>query len=365
MTKRPSDIPPRRSSMPPASQDPREHNRKLRQSATIRQRALQGEDVEHLSTIVDSMSTTITNLRDTSLRPAADKVLHSSAYITEILELNTSIEEVLKQIQFILSLFASPYDMNNKTGKAALISRNIESLQSRIQMAQRSLSDILPANKEHKETRTLFEPDDRIVRLMQEMNQRPGLFINANPRAISEVMNVLNDYLRSFIEATKLGVYATIQTTSHKLVQLGVASQKVEKQQQEAEAFGLASHPEVKRNWIEILHAVEFTLANLYVRLTEIYGPSAAWLLSQVEVVALKKFFRELHEDEKRLKSELAGKNEINDGAFARMKEALSKMMKTRQEPPRTRAEIEKELNKKKGHKRYLRPYIEERTRKD
>lgn len=328
----------------------------------LRQKALQQEDIVRLSNIVESMSTTIANIRSSTIRPAADEVIHKPSYIAEVVELNKSIEEAIKRLQLILNIFSAPYNMDQETNEAALVPRNTENLKSRLTMTEQYLQEIVPARSDIQESRILFEPDDRIVRLMQEMNQRPGLFIQANPRAIAQVMNVLNDYLRSFIEATQLGVYANILSTSNKISELKRATEGVEEQKMEAEAFGITDHEEIRKNWIEILYMVEFTLANLYTRLNEIYGPSAAWLLDQVEVDALKKFYRQLIDKEKILKQELGGGEE--NGLFDKMKEALTSLMKARKEPPRSKAQIQEEINQNSGTKKRVRDHILKRGEK-
>lgn len=327
----------------------------------MRQKALQAQDIQQLTAIVDAMSETIQNIRNSSLRPAADEVLHSPTNIAEIIELNQTIEEIIRKLGLILNILGGPYHMASRTGEASLAPQNMINLQSRLEMARKHLDDMGATTAAQNETRTLFEPDDRIVRLMREMNQRPGLFVQANPRAVANVMNILDEYLRSFMEATKLGVYANIQSTSSKIAELGIAAQALEEQKQEAEAFGLADYEQIRRDWIEILHMVEFTMAHLYIRLTEIYGPSAAWLLTQVEVNALKTFFRELHEREQQLKKELSGEQEPEAGLFSRMKESLASLIQTRQEPPRSPQQIARELEEAKNRKRYLRPIIQKR----
>ena len=286
------DMPVKRPSLAPPA--PRGSTHGVRERGRTRHEALNHQAIIDSRRAVEVMGKLMEALKKTPGQSAVDKVVASPDFVKKVADLQIVTGRVFQELQFILSTLNTPSAIDPQTGDPVLNGDSLARMQVNLDSADRHLGSSVPQLRHPPEDLQLTPPDHDLVKLLHVVNNSPHFF--NSPVAVERVFMILDDYLRSFIQATHLGLVNEVGLTRMEVRKIKDAAVAVEAEHQDDVLYGNPTNPETLRAWQNLLIEVEYTFAGLYTNLHMILGPQADALLRHIPERAIRKMLADVND---------------------------------------------------------------------
>ena len=326
--------------------NPEKYGSALREKSKDRALAQVAALIQKREETFDIIIQSIQNIKNSPAEEAQKRAFNAEKFITDVVVLVDVISNIIGKLQLIIGITDSRYELNPNTGEPLLNDENLKKAHSNVFHANRHLSQIGGHQRvgQIQEELDIVQPDQSNLSILKAMNDDPVIFLDGG--ASIKIFNAINDYLNSIIQATELGVMVNVTATRKKFDEIAVGIKKIADVKTESEAFGLNPAPEIRDNWILMIEEIEKSLSLLYLKMEQIYGKNAAFMLSQIEVESLENYHRKLHREMKEIKEtiyKMTGESNREVTVFIQLYESLRKiydailrLLDLRKNPPHT-----------------------------
>jgi hypothetical protein len=333
--------------MPPPPGDPKlpEYRQaRIRQGGILRVRALNQNLIKERSLAAEKLAEILTTIEqdgDPDSVRAVQRVVDGEKYIRQVCALINKIDEVLCKMYIILEIFKKPYPHHNpEDGYPTLTQKNLGMMDLNLEMAITQLAGIRNGDRPGIiEDLQAFAPDNELLLGLERLNGNMDNFGSRHTRDVIAIMETLDRYLDSVVKGTDLGIAFSVVTTRTQLKIFREISDRLTVQLEVDDEIGIGAQPADVTSWQDLMHTIEFTLANFAVKMTEIYEPNAVFLLSRIEVRSLKNLIRHMQSavDEQTVKLESAGaQSQIEPTLARRIGTSVASMLRRSPNPGKT-----------------------------
>lgn len=302
--------------------------------STLRHRAIDGEITEASQKAIRDLQELFRIVSDSPAQDVVKKVVSNPEYVRQVAALQILVGRVFQQLRLVMNIFSTPFAVDPESGHPVLDEGNVAKLLASLDHAQRHLSSAPPRLAQPMEARPLTPPNGDFVRLLRTLNNNPK-FLESDV-AMMRLFQILDDYLRSFLQATHLGVIAEVGQTTMEVGKLAAATAGIDRERRDDMRYEGEVSPETRQKWLDLLMEAEYTFTGLYTRLLDVLGPQADALLRHIPGEVLRKMLQDLSSQADAVKKQLEPKTPAEEGrnALARFGAAVKGMLSLKEEAP-------------------------------